>query len=284
MISTHAPAGGATNTFLRDKQARPDFYSRPCGRGDRGEAALCCASWQISTHAPAGGATHVHGYTPRPVWISTHAPAGGATRFFCIAPTTALTFLLTPLREGRLGTNSIKLYRRRYFYSRPCGRGDRSGTSRFMKENSISTHAPAGGATLEERNHEMSLLFLLTPLREGRPALAPHPPASGRYFYSRPCGRGDLCIEAAHGVHGDFYSRPCGRGDAGRSRCRPEASYFYSRPCGRGDRGQHAHRDRSLHFYSRPCGRGDMNAPVVYVKKAISTHAPAGGATERRKK
>ena len=58
LISTHAPAGGATEFFDADFQ-------------------ICC---HISTHAPAGGATlravlkSVTKYT-----ISTHAPAGGAT-------------------------------------------------------------------------------------------------------------------------------------------------------------------------------------------------------------
>ena len=54
--------------------------------------------------------------------ISTHAPAGGATS------TNALSvglkeFLLTPLREGRLGTQA-SFAMEIYFYSRPCGRGD----------------------------------------------------------------------------------------------------------------------------------------------------------------
>ena len=36
----------------------------------------------------------------------------------------------------------------------------------------------------------------------------------------------------------------------------------------------------SRNFYSRPCGRGDGQQILkVYEAKAISTHAPAGGAT-----
>ena len=35
-----------------------------------------------------------------------------------------------------------------------------------------------------------------------------------------------------------------------------------------------------IYFYSRPCGRGDGQQILkVYEAKAISTHAPAGGAT-----
>ena len=60
-ISTHAPAGGATvvidlalATVIGD-----NFYSRPCGRGDRLTTAQKTGSAAISTHAPAGGATQI---------------------------------------------------------------------------------------------------------------------------------------------------------------------------------------------------------------------------------
>ena len=79
----------------------------------------------------------------------------------------------------------------------------------------ISTHAPAGGATCTiPELIKMYSLFLLTPLREGRPEglgqgfsreiFLLTPLREGRrrsarirkskcfYFYSRPCGRGDL--------------------------------------------------------------------------------------------
>ena len=61
------------------------------------------------------------------------------------------------------------------------------------------------------------------------------------------------------------------------------SSYFYSRPCGRGDQ----HRTRTLcttaYFYSRPCGRGDLVSCKMRRDLAISTHAPAGGATPHRR-
>ena len=77
-------------------------------------------------------------------------------------------FLLTPLREGR------PLHRRRsmrsacYFYSRPCGRGDAYDPD-VITDGCISTHAPAGGATIPALIKMYGLTqFLLTPLREGR--------------------------------------------------------------------------------------------------------------------
>ena len=78
IISTHAPAGGATQSRLPSPCWCRYFYSRPCGRGDSA----------------------------------------------CIDGTKKVkAFLLTPLREGRLGI-SMFMTCMAYFYSRPCGRGD----------------------------------------------------------------------------------------------------------------------------------------------------------------
>ena len=64
----------------RTSTSLPNFYSRPCGRGDAAPHIHGLVILRISTHAPAGGATPV----ARVRWlnlrsISTHAPAGGAT-------------------------------------------------------------------------------------------------------------------------------------------------------------------------------------------------------------
>ena len=145
VISTHAPAGGATRRHNRNRNVAP-----------------------ISTHAPAGGATPQLDAASEIGIISTHAPAGGATIKTIACGTAQKVFLLTPLREGRqpslmwpvlkliflltpLREGRQKPYRRCptriYFYSRPCGRGDK--LARFVRSCvSISTHAPAGGATL----------------------------------------------------------------------------------------------------------------------------------------
>ena len=57
-----------------------------------------------------------------------------------------------------------------YFYSRPCGRGDPDYLDGKIYYSSISTHAPAGGAT------KRASAFVRI---HGN-------------FYSRPCGRGDF--------------------------------------------------------------------------------------------
>ena len=136
------------------------FYSRPCGRGDK-ISVNGLAVDAISTHAPAGGATiHIperNGVVRR---ISTHAPAGGATR-------------------DTLVWAGIK----KYFYSRPCGRGDPCLAHRTQPPGRISTHAPAGGATSTD------FKFFL----------------KSCYFYSRPCGRGDGRASSSSGLNGYLF-------------------------------------------------------------------------------
>ncbi len=78
-------------------------------------------------------------------------------------------FLLTPLREGRPGNQPLSHWHFLYFYSRPCGRGDAVCGRGGVIWRNISTHAPAGGATPVLMGRSIrNILFLLTPLREGR--------------------------------------------------------------------------------------------------------------------
>ena len=147
VISTHAPAGGATFPCPQSPRRGRHFYSRPCGRGDR-----------IFRKRPQRKAvfllTPLREGRPRaarawslPRCISTHAPAGGATNSCTMQSYIDDKFLLTPLREGRLNNLNTSL----------------------SHKIIISTHAPAGGATPSvPQQYDRSLQFLLTPLREGR--------------------------------------------------------------------------------------------------------------------
>ena len=210
-ISTHAPAGGATaerlgyepeESFLLTplREGRPDcrssrpepfhFYSRPCGRGDEAaEAAEPADIKFLLTPLREGRPTACNGNRDAYSFLLTPLREGRqkrARRRRCGG-----AFLLTPLREGRLMRFYKKYHTFLYFYSRPCGRGDGVGKARQM-DGRISTHAPAGGATRSIRARTgRTKQFLLTPLREGRPA----------------GGRAEMSIKI------DFYSRPCGRGD-----------------------------------------------------------------------
>ena len=147
------------------------------------------------------------------------------------------------------------------FYSRPCGRGDPQRVALYVPGTQISTHAPAGGATEPSARSTTQISgFLLTPLREGRRGHGGHDINGAAYFYSRPCGRGDL-DRLAEVVHEpNFYSRPCGRGDEAARRRINERIEFLLTPLREGRRGT---------ITGIPTGG------------TISTHAPAGGATRR---
>ena len=81
-------------------------------------------------------------------------------RFFC-------TFLLTPLREGR-PQNPHYLRIQLHFYSRPCGRGDPVPChSQRVRIDFYSRPCGRGDNTRKQKRCRSSV-FLLTPLREGR--------------------------------------------------------------------------------------------------------------------
>ena len=260
LISTHAPAGGATRSRPNTKTFPVYFYSRPCGRGDR-PSSPWRASRKYFYSRPCG----------RGDWAGEFTVAG------------EVRFLLTPLREGRQKFLH-QLEAQCDFYSRPCGRGDLRDFPVFHVGIAISTHAPAGGATIGPHSFrkvyavisthapaggatpvshtegEAIALFLLTPLREGRRGHGGHDINGAAYFYSRPCGRGDV-DRLAEVVHEpNFYSRPCGRGDRRR--------------------GRQVRADQiSTHA---PAGGATSWCCALFLCMRISTHAPAGGATHRK--
>ena len=167
------------------------------------------------------------------------------------------------------------------FYSRPCGRGDVMVAQPVKPSTSISTHAPAGGAT-----YRLETEFLSH-------QISTHAPAGGATlecgflggrivvdFYSRPCGRGDLRSPSPLRSWAYFYSRPCGRGDVSSSVCLRLLLYFYSRPCGRGDGSLVETVQGDTKFLLTPLREGRRSVSATLDgKTSISTHAPAGGAT-----
>ena len=107
--------------------------------------------------------------------ISTHAPAGGATLIIGSVDTEVVTFLLTPLREGRPEQRRGLLLAQAFLLT-PLREGRRQTFQYHQYLGFISTHAPAGVAT--------TISWWIT--------------QAASYFYSRPCGRGDL--QAPEGV------------------------------------------------------------------------------------
>ena len=122
----------------------------------------------ISIHAPAGGATG-WGEEILPInEISIHAPAGGATSFSELKESLSI-FQFTPLREGRPGASWPALWQSVFQFT-PLREGRLLPPEKFSADNSISIHAPAGGATNDIMHDVRMMVFQFTPLREGRPA------------------------------------------------------------------------------------------------------------------
>ena len=145
-ISTHAPAGGATNGAQPLQQSAPLFLLTPLREG---------RLWKLDRFS-------------RDRYISTHAPAGGATDDCYNRAGIVRQFLLTPLREGRLCQVSAASWLASFLLT-PLREGRRWDVSRIAKPvefllTPLREGRPVVGAVQKKRGK-----FLLTPLREGRP-------------------------------------------------------------------------------------------------------------------
>ena len=171
-----------------------------------------------------------------------------------------IQFLLTPLREGRHVLLS-RLARLPNFYSRPCGRGDIKTVVNIYCETSISTHAPAGGATQDSYVRCMGK----------------------KHFYSRPCGRGDVMVAQPVKPSTSISTHaPAGGATPPQQPAASGRTYFYSRPCGRGDGNPLRQPFSWSAFLLTPLREGRPDAVLPCGEfELISTHAPAGGATRR---
>ena len=122
VISTHAPAGGATFVRSAPDRGRDDFYSRPCGRGDVHHRHGGRVG-NISTHAPAGGATHCGLYRLLRADDFYSRPCGRGDRQAFSLFLLFFHFYSRPCGRGD-DLRPVFFRRAKYFYSRPCGRGD----------------------------------------------------------------------------------------------------------------------------------------------------------------
>ena len=124
LISTHAPAGGATSAF--------EFHAN--------------LHRAISTHAPAGGATAFFLVSVTRLFVFLLTPLREGRRKPRSIPRRHGGFLLTPLREGRLQDHR-RIPETGQFLLTPLREGRRLRRYSFVRVGFISTHAPAGGAT-----------------------------------------------------------------------------------------------------------------------------------------
>ena len=146
----------------------------------------------VSIHAPARGATspRTDSRTPRR-FQST--PLREGRLMICVSPLNRYRFQSTPLREGR-PPNTSRTSPSRSFNPRPCARGDLCRLRNYNRQQLVSIHAPARGATgmgvfglpsqicfnprpcargdeAEAPETGRGIWFQSTPLREGRPLL-----------------------------------------------------------------------------------------------------------------
>ena len=152
---------------------------------------------------------------------------------FCRIPR---RFLLTPLREGRHLLTNITTTKRVSFLLTPLREGRQEGICDDSDDRSISTHAPAGGATRSTDAPSSGLrIFLLTPLREGR--LLSRLTTPLRYgFLLTPLREGRLMAAADIDGTDTFLLTPLREGRQIRlGFWLRSTKHFYSRPCGRGD-------------------------------------------------
>ena len=104
----------------------------------------------------------------------------------------ASSFLLTPLREGRLVCMSD--WKRFFctFLLTPLREGRHPRLCHARLVRAISTHAPAGGATYFRLTDDQAKKLISTHAPAGGATERALQEAEGKsYFYSRPCGRGD---------------------------------------------------------------------------------------------
>ena len=261
-ISTHAPAGGATAQQICDCCGLLISTHAPAGGATSRQIPARSSFSRISTHAPAGGATSGFRYGKRArSIISTHAPAGGATARHC-RRLGRRTFLLTPLREGRRTAYRKTLRLPSHFYSRPCGRGDNMSDC-IIQISRISTHAPAGGATVAALGQRIF----------GR--ISTHAPAGGATFARSSC------------VHFfRFLLTPLREGrPASRIACSSRWTAFLLTPLREGRPGTAEMTYECVVFLLTPLREGrPLRCDVRRARMLISTHAPAGGATMVRRR
>ena len=199
-----------------------------------------------------------------------------------LTPLTRPLFLLTPLREGRPCGLRRLFVLRLDFYSRPCGRGDVPGTGEvlpalYFYSRPCGRGDPAGTPDAPQ----LGRLFLLTPLREGRrwmldgtidiPNISTHAPAGGAT--SHHVGRGNPLNL--------FLLTPLREGRPTTVIFLPVAAVFLLTPLREGRRQTERAERLTPKFLLTPLREGrPCAASLARIVGFISTHAPAGGATE----
>ena len=125
-------------------------------------------------------------------------------------------------------------------------------------------------------------LFLLTPLREGRRPFRTPRARRSHYFYSRPCGRGDFVgLQLVNVDHFISTHAPAGGATFAFSEEWDGLTKFLLTPLREGRQKIKAGQHVSNLFLLTPLREGRLRLCLCDLLLVdISTHAPAGGATQ----
>ena len=146
-ISIHAPAKGATQSYLTWQPSAEHFNPRSREGSDRGAPLTRRTRWHFNPRSREGSDCCMSPTFQRSK-ISIHAPAKGATQM-------AVPFLYRQRhfnprsREGSDATSACAVYGMRYFNPRSREGSDISELHFPRNLLRISIHAPAKGATLK---------------------------------------------------------------------------------------------------------------------------------------
>ena len=259
-------------------RAMANFNSRPCERGDLAYEAdeLGVGAFQFSP-LREGRRGHAQVRHHEPDFNSRPCERGDAAGSGSPCPPSRFQF--SPLREGRLHCGYIG----RVVWTISILAPARGATKIKFKGgfvSHISILAPARGATLWGCRKCNNSKFQFSPLREGRHLLE-QALASRCYFNSRPCERGDVCLDhvrlyahvisilapargaTAHSppspnIPSNFNSRPCERGDRRCATAWRAGGRFQFSPLREGRRKKAFTSLALFYFNSRPCERGDI--------------------------
>ena len=252
IVSTHAPARGATSSnaapkmilqfqLTRPQGARPAHrllalhfpwfqLTRPQG-ARHGTLEINFEGGLVSTHAPARGATRARRDGPHGRQVSTHAPARGAT-------------------GGGGGSGSIRCFNSR------ARKGRDPGAAVGVGRSAVSTHAPARGATSDFRVRRKRVPGFNSRARKGRDGNVPGKACRG-------------CVSTHAPARGATYETLCSA-----------LCYVFQLTRPQGARRLFVCISSTLFLFqlTRPQGaRHALRRPGRH--RAVSTHAPARGAT-----
>ncbi len=144
LVSTHAPARGATELQVRGPHHR-SFNSRPRTGGDQAAVQPCGHPVPVSTHAPARGATTVAApNAPCTYCFNSRPRTGGDKGIWAFLHVHG--FQLTPPHGGRQRAAERASAAAQFQLTPPHG-GRRCAVIVDFAPGAVSTHAPARGAT-----------------------------------------------------------------------------------------------------------------------------------------